>query len=1193
MGEKTSSLRVRKLADLIHGASIGRAVANRASVSAIFSLEDGDEKTFTRSIIGSSAEHRINGDVVSSSAYLKDLEQLGINVNAKNFLVFQGAVENIAMKNPKERTALFEEISGSGALKKEYDRLKEEMMQAEENTQYTYQKKKTLGLERKEAKLEKEEAEKYKKLQDNLAERQIELQLFKLFHNERQIKENTDEIAARKKDIKKIEKKKGEAEEKLKEVKKEQGKSQREFAKVDADIGEKDNAIQKKRPAFIKAKEKATHLQKKAEQAKKSLKQAQKAYNSHKTDVEELVTEARAAERRKEEYEEMTASESKEQGRNLQLEGNQIKEYQKLKEKAAKESARYMAELDSTNREHKSVQDRLDTEVRKKEEIESKLKTKGHEYEEAQKRLEKLSEHIKGSQAQLEEQQKVFDDLQGDVGCSKERIYELQQDLENVTSELGDARVDKHEDTRRKKKQDLVENFKRVFPGVYDRLINMSQPIHKKYNVAITKQLGRYMEAIVVDSESTARECIRYLKDQMLEPETFLPLDYIQAKPLKERLRNITTPKGVKLLYDVLRYEPQDIKRAVLFVTNNALVCETPDDAMKVAYELEDGQRYDAVALDGTFYQKSGIISGGSVDLARKAKRWDDKQVSTLKSRKEQLAEELRQAMKNSRKESEIMTIQSQVTGLKTRLKYSQKDRETTVKKISQLQKELEKMKEEFSEFGPRIRIIEVSMEKRERQIDETKEEMNNVEDKIFGKFCKNIGVANIRQYEEKELKTQQDKEKKKLEYENQINRIINQLEYERKREDQLLANVQKFERTVQDDEDGLETAKKIEQVQMSEIDEEMRNVDKLKQQKSYLKNQCDKFEEDVNSARRDVGTVAKELQSSNKAINQLEAAVEQEKSDRHSMLKHCKLFGVKIPFKRGNMDDIDDEQGEDPSIEVSNSQPSQIIYEKESHIKLDYGELEEGLTELEDNEDVKKVEKTLEKQISELEATITRIQAPNMRAIQKLDEAREKLEETNKEFDNARKKAKTAKMNFERIKQERYDLFMKCFDHVSNHIDDIYKNLAKNQSAQAFLGPENPEEPYLEGINYNCVAPGKRFQPMSNLSGGEKTIAALALLFAIHSYQPAPFFVLDEIDAALDNTNIGKVASYIAERTEDKSDAMNVIVISLKDEFYSHADGLIGVCPDRDAMGEHADCLVSKVLSLDLRDFPKEPVQG
>lgn len=60
---------------------------------------------------------------------------------------------------------------------------------------------------------------------------------------------------------------------------------------------------------------------------------------------------------------------------------------------------------------------------------------------------------------------------------------------------------------------------------------------------------------------------------------------------------------------------------------------------------------------------------------------------------------------------------------------------------------------------------------------------------------------------------------------------------------------------------------------------------------------------------------------------------------------------------------------------------------------------------------------------------------------------------------------------------------------------------LSKNQSAQAFLGPENPEEPYLDGINYNCVAPGKRFRPMDNLSGGEKTVAALALLFAIHRY--------------------------------------------------------------------------------------------
>ena len=81
------------------------------------------------------------------------------------------------------------------------------------------------------------------------------------------------------------------------------------------------------------------------------------------------------------------------------------------------------------------------------------------------------------------------------------------------------------------------------------------------------------------------------------------------------------------------------------------------------------------------------------MDLAKKAKRWDDKQVSTLKSKKERLAEELRQATKNSRKESEIQTIKSQINGLKTRLGYSIKDRDSTKKKISTLQNQVEDMR--------------------------------------------------------------------------------------------------------------------------------------------------------------------------------------------------------------------------------------------------------------------------------------------------------------------------------------------------------------------------------------------------------------------------------------------------------------------------------------------------------------------
>lgn len=99
---------------------------------------------------------------------MEELETLGINVKAKNFLVFQGAVESIAMKNAKERTTLFEEISGSGLLKDDYNRFKADKQQAEEELQFTYRKKKGIAAERKEAKAEKQEADRYAKLKEEI-----------------------------------------------------------------------------------------------------------------------------------------------------------------------------------------------------------------------------------------------------------------------------------------------------------------------------------------------------------------------------------------------------------------------------------------------------------------------------------------------------------------------------------------------------------------------------------------------------------------------------------------------------------------------------------------------------------------------------------------------------------------------------------------------------------------------------------------------------------------------------------------------------------------------------------------------------------------------------------------------------------------------------------------------------------------
>lgn len=688
-------------------------------------------------------------------------------------------------------------------------------------------------------------------------------------------------------------------------------------------------------------------------------------------------------------------------------------------------------------------------------------------------------------------------------------------------------------------------------------MINMCEPTHKRYNVAITKVLGKYMEAIIVDTEKTARRCIQILKEQMLEVETFLPLDYLQTKPLKERLRNITDPKNVKLVYDVLKYDPPQIERAVLFATNNALVCESPEDAMKVAYEM-DRNRYDALALDGTFYQKGGIISGGSHDLARKAKRWDEKQMVQLKAQKEKLNEEMKDMLKKTRKQGELTTVESQIRGLENRLKYSKNDLDASEKSELEYNRLLKGTQKEMDLIGPKIKAIEKRMAERDQRIQEKKSQMNSVEDRVYADFCKGIGVANIREYEERELVLQQDRAKKMSELEQQVDRISSHLDFERSKNTK--DNVDRWERVVQDEDDALENQKRSETAQRAAIEEDNQKIERLKQDKQAKKAQVDQMEEEMAKARRDVAVLAKELHQVIHQSGTFEAKIEAKQNERMNSLLQAKMETIAIPMHRGTLEEIFSSSTSTGANATEGGSEEHSARAGGSNIEIDFRELPRELRDMgSEGEGVKKKADSLQKDLQAKQELLERIQTPNLKAMQKLDMVSERVASTNVEFENARKKTKKAKGAFEKVKYARTEKFNRCYNHITEKIDGIYKSLAQNEAAQAYLSTENPEEPYLGGLDYNCVAPGKRFQPMSNLSGGEKTIAALALLFAIHSYQPSPFFVLDEIDAALDNTNIGKVARYIKESATN----LQTIVISLKEEFYSHADCLIGISQD------------------------------
>ena len=206
---------------------------------------------------------------------------------------------------------------------------------------------------------------------------------------------------------------------------------------------------------------------------------------------------------------------------------------------------------------------------------------------------------------------------------------------------------------------------------------------------------------------------------------------------------------------------------------------------------------------------------------------------------------------------------------------------------------------------------------------------------------------------------------------------------------------------------------------------------------------------------------------------------------------------------------------------------------------------------------------------------------APNMRAVERLDATKQRLETTDQEFETARRTAKQAKDDFAKVRQRRFELFDKAFTHISEQIKPIYKELTRDANlpmgGQAFLDTEDGDEPYLSGIKYHAMPPLKRFRDMEHLSGGEKTMAALALSFAIHSYQPSPFFVLDEVDAALDNANVAKIANYIREHAQP---GMQFVVISLKTGLFQNSEALVGIYRDQGANS-------SKALTLDVSDCP------
>ncbi|DAA29021.1 structural maintenance of chromosomes protein 1B isoform X1 [Bos taurus] len=1172
MGEKIANLRVKNIQELIHGAHIGKPVSSSASVKIVYLEESGEEKTFARTIRGGCSEYSFNDNPMSRSAYITELEKIGIIVKARNCLVFQGTVESISMKKPKERTQFFEEISTSGELIGEYEEKKRKLHKAEEDAQFNFNKKKNVAAERKHAKLEKEEADRYQNLLEELKINKIQLQLFRLYHNEKKINFLYTELERVNKNLSVTRESLSHHENIVKAKKKEHGMLSRQLQQTQKELKSLEALLNQKRPQYIKAKENTSHHLKKLDMAKKSIKDSEKQCSKQEDDIKALETELADLDGAWRSFEKQIEEEMLHKGRDIELEAGQLVQYKELKEQVRKKVAIMTQQLEKLQWEQRSDEERWAFEKRRHGEVQENIKQIKEQIEDHKKRIEKLEEYTKTCTNCLKEKKEQEENLVNEIEKTKSRMSEVNEELNLIRSELQNAGIDTHEGKRQQKRAEILEHLKRLYPdSVFGRLLDLCHPIHKKYQLAVTKLFGRYMVAIVVASEKVAKDCIRFLKEERAEPETFLALDYLDIKPINERLREI---KGCKMMIDVIKTQFPQLKKVIQFVCGNGLVCETLEEARHIAFA--GPERRKTVALDGTLFLKSGVISGGSSDLKSKARCWDEKELKNLRDRRTQLIQELKDLMKIVRKEADLKQIQALIQGTTTRLKYAQSELEIIKKKhLAAFYREQSQLQSELLNIESQCAMLSEGIKERQQRIKEFQRKIDKVEDDIFQHFCEEIGVENIREFENKHIKQQQEADQKRLEFEKQKTRLNIQLEYSRNHLKKKLNKINTLKEAIEKGREDTDHLKKVEENCLKIVDELMEKQQQLKDEFVTQNTNVEKVQAQIEEERKKFLAIDREVGKWQKEVVILQSSLEQNRLEKHNMLLDCKVQDIEIVLLLGSLDDIIEVE---LGTEAEGTQATTDIYEKEAAIEVDYSSLREDLKALQSDKEIEAQLRLLLQQVASQEDILLKTAAPNLRAVENLKTVRDKFQESIDAFEASRKEARICRQEFEQVKKRRYDLFNQCFEHISISIDQIYKKLCRNNSAQAFLSPENPEEPYLEGISYNCVAPGKRFMPMDNLSGGEKCVAALALLFAVHSFRPAPFFVLDEVDAALDNTNIGKVSSYIKEQTQEQ---FQMIIISLKEEFYSKADALIGIYPEYD------DCMFSRVLTLDLSQYP------
>ncbi len=775
LGVRTSQLRGNQLRDLVYRnlSDPTDDPKNRKAVVKLFYDKGNNKGTveFSRTVTHSgTSEYRVNGKVMTLERYNKELAKIGILVKARNFLVFQNEVEGIASKSPRELTAMFEEVSGSAEFRDAYNEACAEKDAAEEQVTQHWAKRKGMAAEKRQYKQQKEEADKYQRLKDEVAKIKTQQSMFQLYHLDKEIEACAHDAGDADRDLTERQEALNEKHAVLLQTKEEVAVLDKKRLTQEKKVKRFQDEIDKFRPAEVKLKTELNSTRRRLKGDERSLEKAKENASNRSSAVDGLKQELKGVEK-----EIANLKKQIEDAERANVSDASMTEYRSLKEIAATRTAALQQGAAAAEQSRSSAARQKDATRARHNELKRRHSIATADFNTFRQRADDLERQLQDARAELDSASAERQRL-GEVGGERDRVRaELERTVNQTTQALRDAKADMNESSRERAFNAAFESMQRLFPGVLGRLSDLCKPTQPRYREAIAVVFGKLMNAIVVDNDRTGSECISFMKDQRVGMATFIPLQSIRPRPADEALRRLGGT--ARLVVDVVDHH-ESIQKAVLYASGNAVVCDTLDEARRLRYE--DGHKIKICSLDGTLINKAGFMTGGTSRSAKdRAAQWDRSEIDALKRKRAKAQEELSAMGAPASDRRSVAALAERIDSLRRKISILELDRTDAESRFNAASREAQTCENEINLLEQQVRNTEDAFNRANNEFETIQGQLHGLENELFGDFAERHGIATVQEFESQFVKRSETLRDKLLELEAKQSRITSSLKYE------------------------------------------------------------------------------------------------------------------------------------------------------------------------------------------------------------------------------------------------------------------------------------------------------------------------------------------------------------------------------------------------------------------------------